>query len=427
MKKGNIKIIQKTTKNGKIIKNNKKFICSEQNKNIKKRSNTVKKRLYGRYFRLVIPRLEEYGENPNIESNEICKLKVDVLKKIHDFEHKRGLTNWTISAECHPITKYAHLDILMIYSKKVQTPYTRYDYVIKHGDLTKYRTLNRAILEYGKKEDPNPISNMDVDKILLLDKASDKKGCYEILEAAMLKDPFEFNPHEYIHSKDLNRKFVKISWVNVINMIKKKQSVVCSNILKKKLGFKIINRSLIEHTLSKQELELYDSWSGYQTIVDHLNQIPRYGYKRPHKTKNLFVFGPPNSGKTSLALKIEDSVAVYPLGIKNGWFPRYKSKVYKMLVWDEFNLKTLPYGDLLKLLEGRPMELPIKGGHAKRADNQLIYMNSNCSLEQLIRFKFKSAELRRKSFFNLSARITVVEVPQNKNLFILCKLIDKIV
>ena len=93
------------------------------------------------------------------------------------------------------------------------------------------------------------------------------------------------------------------------------------------------------------------------------------------------------------------------------------------MVWDEFNLRTLPYGNLLKLMQGRPMQLPQKGGHAKRADNQLIYMTSNLSLQQHICARFRSEANREHARLNLRARIKEVRVPENHALFILLRLI----
>lgn len=389
-------------------------------KNIKKKYKNIK----GKYFRLVIPNLTEYGKHP-WDLNKIKKLKESTLQLLVDKESKRGLEKYSIAVQKH-ISGYPHLDILLIYNKRIENSYKRYDYIIKHGDIRKYRSFNKAILDYNLKEDKNPLKNFNTDNLLLKKKASKKSTLYELLEKELLKDPFNFDPNIYIHENDLNKEIIKTSgWPSVIRLINIKKTVMCNNILQNKSGIKLITEQLIKKTLNKKEYKLFKSWKGYQKIVDYINQIPKYGCQRPHKTKNLFIYGPPNIGKSSLAIQIEKHCSVYPLGTKKGWFPSFKSYVYKMMVWDEFNLKCYPYPDLLKLLEGRPMELPIKGGHAQRRDNQLIYMNSNCSLKELIRFKFKTDNLRTKAWLNLNARIDIIQVFKTKPLFLLCKLIQK--
>lgn len=384
--------------------------------------NSKNKRISGKNFRLIVPNLHEYGRNPRLDSAQIMALKREVLERLLDRQKRRGLMQWCVAVEIHPATGYAHLDILMIYSKRVKNSYTRYDYIIKHGNLTKYRTLNRAILEYGRKEDPNPISNIDTEHTLLLDESSTKQGLYRVLYRAMIKKPFKFNPDIYIVNNKLGSTIIKTAWQNVINRIKKDQSVICNNVLKEKSGIREITREFIENTLSKAQLKVYDSWTGYQTIVDHLNQIPKYGFHRPHKTKNLLVVGRPNTGKTTLALEIERHTAVYYKDVSN-WFPSYIPDVYRMILWNEFSLKGLKYPKLLNLLEGTKLDLEYKGGSVLKTDNQLIYMNSNLTLEDHIAIKFKSTYNRMQADKNLRARITEVIIPPHLDLFILLKLI----
>ena len=383
----------------------------------------IKRRISGKNFRLIIPDLRKYGQNPRLNSEQIIALKRGVSKKLFDRQSHRGLENWCIAVEHHPISRYIHLDILMIYSRRVRNPYTRYDYLIKHGNLTKYRTLNRAILEYGRKEDPDPISNIDMGRILARGEASTRQGLYRVLYRAMIRDPFKFDPDVYVVENELGEVIIKTAWQNVINRIKKDQSVICNNLLRGRAGIREITREFIESRLSKAELEIYDSWPGYARIVAHINQISRWGCHRPHKTPNLLVVGRPNTGKTRLALEIERHTAVYYKDVSN-WFPSYRPDVYRMILWNEFSLKGLKYPKTLNLLEGAKMDLEYKGGSILKTDNQLIYMNSNLRLVDHIAIKFKSEYNRVQAEKNLRARITEVIIPENLDLFLLLKLIS---
>lgn len=378
------------------------------------------KRLFGKYWRLVIPALSGYGKFPDLDMTGLSQLKAETADLIESNQRSRGLQRYLVACQTHGGTGLPHLDIIIVYKKRVQTPLTRYDYLIKHGNLTRYRTVNKAILEYGRKEDPTPLGDLDTTRVLLESNA--KAGLYEIMEKAMLADPFKFVARDWISRNKL--------WASTgngvyrdIRKIQDYQNSYCNSLLRQKPGILPITRQLIQKRLTADELSTFDSWKGYQTIVDHLNQIPKYGCRRPHKTSNLLLVGRPDTGKTSLALKIEKTTAVYPLGTEGGWFPSFQSGVYSLMTWDQFNLGTYKYENLLKLLEGRPMRLPVKGGHVPRADNQLIYMTSNWSLEQHIRRKFKNEIDRDHARLNLRARICQVVIPNNLNLFLLLKLI----
>ena len=352
-------------------------------------------------------------------------LKSEVLRLLLEKELSRGLENYMIAVEKH-VSGFAHLDILMLYSKRIQNTMKRYDYIIKHGDLTRYSTVNKSILDYGRKDDPNPLANFNTKKILLNNAASSKQSLHAILLKAMKKDPCKFNAWQWIHKNNLSNSMITTSYQPVMRAIFEEQKVICRNILRSKPGIQQITPELIRKTLTPTQYMQYKSWAGYDVIISHINQIVKWSWNRPHKTRNLYLIGPTNTGKTTLLNALEKHVSTYNLGIKGGWFPGYDSRAFKLLRWDEFNLSTYKYPDLLKLLEGIPMKLPIKGGHVIREDNQLIIMNSNLKLKQHVEMKFRKPALVKQAISNLSTRITQVVIPKNKTLFLLLPLIKEL-
>ena len=378
-------------------------------------------RVTGKYWRLVIPNLAQYGTDWTYTNAAICELRAKIVDQLTFKQLKRGLANWLVAVERHPGSRLAHLDILLVYKKSVKNSLKRYDYLIKHGNLTRYRTVNAAILDYGRKQDPRPSGDLDTASVIMQSRV--KTQLYQMMQAAMLRDPFKFDPIAWLADNGILAYAAKTNMYKTIRVIKDRQNLECNRMLKCRPGIALVTPELIESVLDNAELELFRSWLGYQVIVDHINQIPRYGCCRPHKTSNLFLTGPPNTGKSSLIIELQKHCPVYPLGTKHGWFPSFTSGVYTLLSWDEFDLRCYPYTDLLKLLEGRPMKLPVKGGHVERADNQLIICTSNLTLSEHIRMRFKSDENRAHSRANLGVRFTEVHVPANKPLFILCKLI----
>ena len=373
-------------------------------------------RVSGKYFRWVVPAL---GPDPA----PLLTLKGDVLERLKEKEMKRGLEHYMIAAETHPTTGQYHLGILLLYDERRMVSGTYYDRLAgKHGNLTRYRTLNASILAYGEKEGDSPLTNIKekLDNFLMEKRVS--KGAYSILHGAMMLDPFRFDAVRFIASKGLTRAFSRTAWQKHLSMLRMVREDECNRILLAKPGLRFIDKALIEERLSPKELKLYNSWKGYGVIVDHLNQIPRWGSYRPFKTKNLFLVGRTGIGKTTLGLKIRERVAVYNKNVSN-WFPRYRSGVYGMVLWDEFSLQTTPYPSLLMFLQGLQMDLQYKGGSVLRTGNQLVLMTSNLTLEMHIKRRFRSEENRNLSRENLRARITEVRVPHDLDLFLLLRLI----
>ena len=393
---------------------------TQRSQNLKKKS----KQLKSKNWRLIIPKITKLGLHP-WDSKMVDGLKSEVLRLLLEKESSRGLENYMIAVEKH-LSGFAHLDILLLYSKRIANTMTRYDYIIKHGDLTRYSTVNKSILDYGRKDDPNPLANFTTSQLLLQKKASSKKSLYLLLKNELEKNPFKFNPIRWVKENNLGAHILHTSFERVFRLIGLEQKIVCRDVIRSKPGIQQITPELIRKTLTPTQYMQYKSWAGYDVIISHINQIVKWGWNRPHKTKNLLLVGDPNSGKTSLLISLEKHISSYQLGTVGGWFPEYSPKTYKLFSWDEFNLSSYKYPVLLKLLEGRPMKLPIKGGHVGRDENQLIIGTSNLSLERHVAARFKKQIDRETALKNLSVRIKQVVIPKNKTLFLLLSLIKKL-
>ena len=402
-------------------------------------------------YRLVIRNIEGYGTFPVPSKRtkrqldvcpELDRLKQRVLDRLFQKQNKRKfkLINWAIAWQTHPASGLPHLDVLLVFQNKVQPVLTAFDYLIKdlkiaqkytddqisrgHVWVTPYspKKLNKAILQYGFKEDPAVITNLTLQaKQQLLTVNLVKADPYLFLRDKMLKDPLHFNVQQYVRMHNLDHHIS--SWSSIKTKLKDMQMAAANLKLKNKPGFKYIDRTLIQSSLSPQQLLIYDSWSGYQAIVDKLNQIVIYRSNRFFKSKQLLLVGRPNTGKTSLVRQIQKHCATYHLDVSN-WFPNYRDRVYSLFFWDEFKLKGgMSHTDLLKFLQGSPMDLQYKGGSSLRMDNQLIIMTSNMSLDQHIKLKFKDKMQQTLAKQNLEARIQQVVVPESLDLFILQKLL----
>lgn len=385
-------------------------------------------------WRLVIPNLQQYKD---ASFQEFFQLKCSTLQLLKQRQKKYHLRYYHVALQ-HHANGVPHLDILLIYDKSIQHKLNHFDYLLKHGNITTYRKLNQAILDYGRKEDKDALSNVpqETKEItvahqdgsitkervnVLLQVQELKKDPYRYLELQMLRDPLHFNLQQYVRLNDLAKDIS--SWSSIKTKIKDMQVAAANLKLRDKPGFKVIDRALIQSTLSPSELKVYDSWDGYQTIVNKFNQVVDYKTTRPFKTKQLLLVGSPNIGKTSLVRAIQEFTSIYHMDVSN-WFPLYRNGVYSIIFWDQFKLKGgMSHTDLLKFLQGSPMDLQYKGGSTLRNQNQLIIMTSNMSLRQHINLKFKEQQQRALAFQNLSTRIQQLCIPKHLDLFFLIKLL----
>ena len=377
-------------------------------------------RVTGTHFRWVVPQLpSEIWDNKE-------QYKTDLLDRLKlSKTAKKGIKYYSIAIESHADGN-PHLDLLLILQKRTDLFLDQLDFLAsKHGDLTRYRTLNQAILEYGSKED-TPLTNCP-DIRQLLAQQDIKKAPYVFLQEHMLKDPYGFDIAQFCAK---NNYFKDLSGFNSLkSRLIAHQEATCNLQLKSKPGIRFIDDALIQSTLTTSELKEYHSWSGYQEIVDFLNQIPTYGTKRPTHTQNLFIYGRPRTGKTSLIEAIQNSTSVYPVGTQN-WFPKFQNHTYKLMFWDQCRLSMMTWEQMLILLDGRPYDLPFKGGSTLKYDNQLWIMTSNKSVRQHLKQKHRYL---KEDFDNpleqnvietsFRKRVKEIQIPSDKDLFILLKLI----
>lgn len=324
-----------------------------------------------------------------------------------------------------------HFHVILVYSRRKQVlNQSFFDYHDVHPNIQTMRNMTAA-LAYVHKQDPAPLTNMDVARQLLIARSCKNSSIYGLLQQNMLKDPFNFSFETFCLDNGIFSHVYKTNYPKAKNLIKIAQQAYCHRLLTDKKHLKVITRARIQSRLTEHQLKVYDSWSGYQTIVDYLNQIPNYGSKRPLKTKNLLITGPPNIGKTSLFHNpnhasefrpLEDFVSIFPMGMDT-WFPNYKSNVYGMILWNEAKLSSYPYDIILKVLQGSYTDLPVKGGVVTKRDNPLVVMTSNMTLDQMIRVKFGyNKDLQHLAKMNLGVRVENVIVPKGHNLFLLQKL-----
>ena len=339
-----------------------------------------------------------------------------------------------------------HFHVILMYPKRKDiTIQSYYDYLGIHPNIQVMRNM-KAALDYVYKEDLNPITNMDIVQEKRIARAKDSSSLYQLLQQQMKKDPFNFNVMQYCDQHNIFKQIYKTNYSKAISLVRFAQQARCHSILTNLPGIRLITRPLIQSVLTDSELSEYDSWNGYQKIIDHINQIVNYPNKNAHtrlppKTLHLYLVGDSDIGKSSLVNWISSEefgnpglqhyFSTYYLNVSERYFPPYTTYMSSIVYWDEFviNSSVFPkkrYNELLTYLSGSPTQIPIKGRlPVRRIDNPKHILSSNLTLDQQVKSAFKSEQSQVKALMNLRSRLDQIIIPKGKSIHFLRKLFVK--
>ena len=336
-----------------------------------------------------------------------------------------------------------HFHVVLVYQKRKQVAtQDYYDYLGIHPNIQTMRNM-KAALDYVYKQDLHPYTNMDIVQQKRVARAQTSSSLYQLLEQQMLKDPFNFDVYKYCDQHKLGKQIYKANYSKAVGLLKNMQQARCHSILTNLPGVKLITRQLIESSLTSEQLAQYDSWKGYQQIVDHINQMVRYPNKSatsrlPTKTPHLYLVGDSDIGKSSLVNwrpsqefgypGLQYYFSTYYLNVSQRYFPPYTTYMSSLVYWDEFVINSSVfskkrYSELLTYLSGSPTQIPIKGRlPVRRIDNPKHILSSNLTLQQQVASVFRSEQSRSKALMNLRSRLHQIVVPKGKSIHFLRKL-----
>lgn len=100
---------------------------------------------------------------------------------------------------------------------------------------------------------------------------------------------------------------------------------------------------------------------------------------RRHKMPQLYLFGEPNVGKTTLIRRLFDVKKCYVAGLDKWWMAGFNENTHTWIWFDEFDYeKFWAKNDLLKLLAGEPFVYNVKYGNPRTYNcNVPVVMSSN--------------------------------------------------
>lgn len=128
---------------------------------------------------------------------------------------------------------------------------------------------------------------------------------------------------------------------------------------------------------------------------------------RPFKAPQLFLYGPPDHGKTTLIRSLEKSLSVYHIPLMEDFYDGYEDGAYDLAVLDEFRgHKQIQW--LNQWLDGQTMSLRKKGSQYLKSQNIPTIILSNYPLEKCYA---KAVEEKGEEILEpLRARLREVEV-----------------
>lgn len=102
-------------------------------------------------------------------------------------------------------------------------------------------------------------------------------------------------------------------------------------------------------------------------------KVPR-AFKQPQ----LWIYGPPGMGKSSLIVELHKYLRIYYFPLEELFYDNYDDDYYDLIVIDEFNAQ-VPITLLNKWLDGQAFTYRIKGGQAMKKKNLPVILLSNPS------------------------------------------------
>jgi hypothetical protein len=361
----------------------------------------VRKTLEARRFFLTIPKCQ------------IGKKKLEALLK----DEEEFLSHYIIGEEKH-VDGTKHHHIYLKYSKKRNFSYSHFDYLGKHGKLEVCRSPIGSYM-YISKEDKAPLSNFDYEAGVLKG-TTDQIALYLSQTGKKYEDLFRGEGAYALATKWRALKVFEREMADQKKIQEMRET---------KRGIKLIDEDLIREKLTIEECRLVEENEELKVIIEHINNVIKYKWKRPFKTKNLLIYSDePNTGKTSLIRKLGEHCPIFHFP-RGEWFHGYKNQTFWGMLWNETDVKGWKMEDLKNMLEGTAVTLEVKGGHIDKDDNPEVFMTSNYTLYDMVEERYKYDEKRlRVTLKTLRARIDEVNLNNfvqkgNGNIFFLQKLI----
>ena len=329
------------------------------------------------------------------------------------------LEHLAVVCETHTadVNKGKHLHVYLSYRKKRDLSLRHFDFLQPGVHVEKVKNIS-CLLAYMTKEN-EPKANFSVWRKLLSRKLTAAPAV-----ARMAQLGFDLKKIQ-VEYADL---LANLPWSSMRKFALDAKTFADDLQRAKSLSDQLrwIDRSLIEKRLTPKELEVFDSDTQFQTLVDFINNVKKLGSQQIHKQCCVSIVSAPSTGKSSLLFKLSEHYNNYNFPI-DGWHrEQYQNQFYSMWTWNEWDIGAIPWPDLLLLFEGFETDLRVKGSKTIKLDRPMLFLLSNEGFRSHYSKRF--GYLKRQSIKSYKVRLKALEVRiqeldfGNKNLFFLQKL-----
>lgn len=262
-----------------------------------------------------------------------------------------------------------HLHIIVCLEKKLETRRVDYwDFVgSKHGD---YRVIKypKKAYAYVTKEDKEPTIFGTIPAVFLGSKGLKSDKC-----AAMI-----------------------MSGSTVETVVRTMPGYSLLNLAKiQTFRSYVTNVCSIASTMSQVSPTSYSGTDlGTRYIVDWL--AGNLFKERPFKEKQLWIYGPPNTLKTSLLIALMKFCRAYMVPMEEEFYDSYEDDAYDVIVFDEYKShKTIQF--LNRFIQGGlPMSLRVKGGQINKRKNLPVIFCSNYAIADCYKSEIGVSALKER-------------------------------
>ena len=313
------------------------------------------------------------------------------------------------------VNKGKHIHVYLSYLKKRDLSLRHFDFLQNGVHVEKVKNTD-SLLAYMNKENECK-ANFDVWRQLL---GSKRKFAQTL--ASMIELGYDLDEIQIKYCKELADK----PWATVARFISEVKALKAKPTTKGLSDqLRWITRDLIEARLTPKELELFDSDPQFQTLVDYINKVKKFGSRQIHKACCLSIVSEPSTGKTSLLLKLAEHYNSYEVP-SDGWHKHYKNHFYSMWTWNEWSFSDISMEEMLKLTEGFSADMRVKGSKTFKEDRPMLFLLCNETWQDKYERRFSYLKRINPYVFRVRREAFSVRIKElnfgKQNLFFLQKL-----
>lgn len=295
--------------------------------------------------------------------------------------------DWYIIASENHKDGTPHLHCLLGFKEAfVSRKVDAFDFIAdKHGNYQVARNVRNSV-KYVTKDNNYLCEGIDVKKIINKEEGKKWEGIAKLCqEGKTLSEINDLDPGFVLQNKRKLEEY--LTWTN-----KRKDKL-----------------SLLEWVpISGGDIQDMDTDAERQIAI-WLNENIRQ--QRIFKQKQLYIWGPPNMGKSTLIKYLSKYLNIYHIPRDEDFYDDYEDQVYDLAVLDEFtHTKTMQW--LNQFLDGQSFYLRKKGGQVLKKENLPVIILSNFELSSNYRKLYEASKLGP-----LMERLLFVEVKSFISIF----------